>query len=317
MTQYGLLGHPLGHSFSRKFHNERFASLGIDAEYLNFDLADISTLPQVIAEHPELSGLNVTIPYKQEVMQFLDELDPVAARIGAVNTVKFIRGSVTGRAGIPGLRLIGYNTDIIGFRDSIRPLLIEAGILAPKVNPETAELGTLKPETLKPGTLKPGTLDPETAQLETLKPETLNPETAKPETLKPETAKPEPSALILGTGGASRAIRVALEDMGIEPVFVSRTPAPGRLTYADLTPEVIAQHRVIVNCSPVGMFPHVDACPDIPYECLTPGHVCYDLIYNPAEPLFLTKAKAQGARIMSGGAMLEGQAIASYNIWIS
>lgn len=267
MTQYGLLGHPLGHSFSRKFHNERFASLGIDAEYLNFDLADISILPQVIAEHPELSGLNVTIPYKQEVMQFLDELDPVAARIGAVNTVKFIRGSVTGRAGIPGLRLIGYNTDIIGFRDSIRPLLIEAGILVPKVNPETA--------------------------------------------------KPEPSALILGTGGASRAIRVALEDMGIEPVFVSRTPAPGRLTYADLTPEAMAQHRVIVNCSPVGMFPHVDACPDILYECLTPGHVCYDLIYNPAEPLFLTKAKAQGARIMSGGAMLEGQAIASYNIWIS
>lgn len=282
MTQYGLLGHPLGHSFSRKFHNERFASLGIDAEYLNFDLADITTLPQVIAEHPELSGLNVTIPYKQEVMQFLDELDPVAARIGAVNTVKFIRGSVTGRAGIPGLRLIGYNTDIIGFRDSIRPLLIEAGILVPKVNPEAAKLGTLDPETLDP-----------------------------------ETAKPEPSALILGTGGASRAIRVALEDMGIEPVFVSRTPAPGRLTYADLTPEVMAQHRVIVNCSPVGMFPHVDACPDIPYECLTPGHVCYDLIYNPVEPLFLTKAKAQGAHIMSGGAMLEGQAIASYNIWIS
>lgn len=307
MTQYGLLGHPLGHSFSRKFHNERFASLGIEAEYLNFDLADISTLPQVITEHPELSGLNVTIPYKQEVMQFLDELDPVAARIGAVNTVKFIRGTETGRAGIPGLRLIGYNTDIIGFRDSIRPLLIEAGILDPKVNPETAELGTLNPETAKLETLDPETLKPETAKLETL----------NPETLKPETAKPEPSALILGTGGASRAIRVALEDMGIEPVFVSRTPAPGRLTYADLTPEVMAQHRVIVNCSPVGMFPHVDACPDIPYECLTPGHVCYDLIYNPAEPLFLTKAKAQGAHIMSGGAMLEGQAIASYNIWIS
>ena len=276
MTQYGLLGHPLGHSFSRKFHNERFASLGIDAEYLNFDLADISTLPQVIAEHPELSGLNVTIPYKQEVMQFLDELDPVAARIGAVNTVKFIRGSVTGRAGIPGLRLIGYNTDIIGFRDSIRPLLVEAQILEKLELPSTP------------------LNSPQLSQL-------------------PST----PRALILGTGGASRAIRVALEDMGIEPVFVSRTPAPGRLTYADLTPEVMAQHRVIVNCSPVGMFPHVDACPDIPYECLTPGHVCYDLIYNPAEPLFLTKAKAQGAHIMSGGAMLEGQAIASYNIWIS
>lgn len=266
MKKYGLLGHPLGHSFSRKFHNERFARLGIEAAYFNFDLDDISVLPQTLKSEPELCGLNVTIPYKQEVMQFLDELDPVAARIGAVNTVRFVRGTETGKAGIPGVRLIGYNTDIIGFRDSILPLLVEAGIL-----PDSASCKDAVPA----------------------------------------------RALILGTGGASKAVKVALEDMGIVPVYVSRTPAAGRLTYEDLTPDVMAEHRVIVNCSPVGMYPHVDACPDIPYQYITAGHVCYDLIYNPAETLFLTKAKEHGARIMSGGAMLEGQAIASYDIWVS
>ena len=271
--KYGLLGHPLGHSFSRKFHNERFARLGIDAEYVNFDLADINTLPEVLASEPDLCGLNVTIPYKQAVMQFLDDLDPVAARIGAVNTIRFVRQSsfirdnsvgsaTTTKVGIPGLTLIGYNTDIIGFRDSIRPLLIEAGILTTQ-----------------------------NSQL------------------------PPPKALILGTGGASKAVKVALEDMGIQPVFVSRTPAEGRLTYADLTPEVMAGHLVVVNCSPVGMFPHVDECPDIPYDCLTPQHVCYDLIYNPEVTQFLALAKENGALTMSGGAMLEGQAIASYEIW--
>lgn len=270
MKRYGLLGFPLGHSFSRKFHNERFARLGIDAEYVNFELEDIHTLPQVLAAETDLCGLNVTIPYKQDVMQFLDELDPVAARIGAVNTVQFIRSSAdnaAGRAGIDGLRLVGHNTDIIGFTDSIRPLLIEAGII-----------------------------DATNCQASS-------------------TSPVRPKALILGTGGASKAVKVALEDMGITPVYVSRTPAPGRLTYAELTADVMAEHLVIVNCSPVGMFPHIDACPEIPYQFLTPGHVCYDLIYNPAETLFLTKAKAMGSYIMSGGAMLEGQAIASYNIW--
>lgn len=263
MLKYGLLGHPLGHSFSRKFHNERFATMGVDAEYVNFDLDDIQLLPTILAEEPLLSGLNVTIPYKQQVMAFLDDLDPVAQRIGAVNTVRFIRTSddFVGKAGLRGLRLVGHNTDIIGFRDSIQPLLLQAGIL-------------------------PGT-----------------------------SLESAPRALILGTGGASKAIRVALEDMGIIPVFVSRRPELGQLTYAELTREIIAQHLVIVNCSPVGMHPQVDACPDIPYEFITPRHVCYDLIYNPAETLFLAKAKVQGARTMSGGAMLEGQAIASYEIW--
>lgn len=260
MKKYGLLGHPLGHSFSRKFHNERFERLGIDAEYLNFDLDDIMQLPEVLQGEGLLCGLNVTIPYKQQVMQFLDALDPVAERIGAVNTVCIKRQE--GKASkLPGLWLKGYNTDIIGFRDSITPLLKEAGILP------VADTGA--------------------------------------------------KALLLGTGGASKAVKVALEDMGIEPIYVSRSKAPGRLTYEELTPEVMLQCRVIVNCSPVGMFPHVDECPDIPYECLSAKHVCYDLIYNPEVTQFLAKAKEKGALTMSGGAMLEGQAIASYNYWTS
>ncbi len=261
--KYGLLGHPLGHSFSRKFHNERFERLSIDAEYVNFDLETVDLLPGVLANEPALRGLNVTIPYKQQVMQFLDALDPVAERIGAVNTIKVRRAPEGAETKLPGLYLKGYNTDIIGFRDSIKPLLIEAGIV------DTTGIA----------------------------------------------CQASAKALVLGTGGASRAVCVALEDMGIQPVYVSRTSAPGRLTYDQLTPAMMADYSVIVNCSPVGMFPHVDECPAIPYEALTPHHVCYDLIYNPAETQFLAKAKAQGAKTMSGGAMLEGQAIASYEIW--
>lgn len=264
--KYGLLGHPLGHSFSRRFHNERFSRLGIDAEYVNFDLDDILKLPDVLANEPTLCGLNVTIPYKQQVMQFLDELDTVAERIGAVNTVCFKRisleESMVKKSMLPGLWLKGFNTDIIGFRDSILPLLVKAGIM-----------------------------DTEGKVIE------------------------GSSALILGTGGASKAIKVALEDMGISQTYVSRSSAPGRLTYEQLTPEVMTSHKVIVNCSPVGMYPHVDECPNIPYELLTSQHICYDLIYNPEVTLFLAKAKEKGAFTMSGGAMLEGQAIASYRYW--
>ncbi len=264
--KYGLLGHPLGHSFSRKFHNERFERMGIDAEYVNYDLEDIQQLRDVLNHETTLCGLNVTIPYKQQVMQFLDELDPVAERIGAVNTVCIKRitdeESKARNSKMAGLWLKGYNTDIFGFSDSIRPLLQQVGILDGEGKAVTGS-----------------------------------------------------AALILGTGGASKAIKVALEDMDIRPTFVSRSPSFGRLTYEDLTREVMASHKIIVNCSPVGMFPHVDACPNIPYELLTAKHVCYDLIYNPEVTLFMDKAKEKGAYTMSGGAMLEGQAIASYNYW--
>lgn len=248
--KYGLLGHPLGHSFSRGFHNGRFERLHIDAVYDNFDLDDISMFPDVLRREEALCGLNVTIPYKQDVMQFIDELDPIAARIGAVNTIKVLRGKEYTDTKVPGFYLIGYNTDIIGFRDSIAPMLTGAR-----------------------------------------------------------------RALLLGTGGASKAVKVALEDAGIQVTYVSRTAAPGRLTYADLNEDIMKRTQVIVNCSPVGMFPHVDECPDIPYEFINDAHVCYDLIYNPSETLFLKRAADNGASIMSGGAMLEGQALAAYKIW--
>jgi shikimate dehydrogenase len=249
-TKFGLLGHPLGHSFSRQFHNDRFARLGIDAVYENFDLDDIAKLPSVLANEPDLRGLNVTIPYKQDVMQFLDELDPLAERIGAVNVVK-IEPSADKNTRVAGVRLKGYNSDIVGFRDSLRPML-HGG---------------------------------------------------------------ERAALVLGTGGASKAIFVALRDLGIEPVYVSRTAAPGRLTYSDLTADVMASHLVIVNCTPLGMFPKVDACPDIPYELLTPSHICFDCVYNPAETLFMKRAAEHGAQVKCGYEMLVGQAIESYRIW--
>ena len=252
--KYGLLGHPLGHSFSRQFHNDRFAQLGIDAEYVNYDLEDISQLPEVLSKEKDLCGLNVTIPYKQQVIQLLDELDLIAERIGAVNTICIRRGLKAGH--LPGLWLKGYNTDIIGFRDSISPLLQASNITAGD------------------------------------------------------------SALILGTGGASQAIRVALEDMGIAHTYVSRKHMPGTLSYDELTPEVMNCHRVIVNCTPLGMFPKVDTCPPIPYHLLTSGHVCYDLVYNPEDTLFLSKARQYGAQTMGGLSMLKLQAVASYNYWI-
>ncbi|MDO4497324.1 MAG: shikimate dehydrogenase [Bacteroidales bacterium] len=243
-VKYGLLGHPLGHSFSRKFHNDRFAALGIDAEYLNFDVENVEMLQQILAENSNLRGLNVTIPYKQQVMPMLDELDPLAERIGAVNTIKVM----------PDGKLKGYNTDIIGFTESLRPML---------------------PEGL------------------------------------------QTASLVLGTGGASKAIFVALENLGLNPQYVSRTPGENCITYADLSAEVMASHLVIVNCTPLGMHPKVEGCPAIPYELLTPQHICFDCVYNPAETRFMQLAAAQGAKVKCGQEMLEGQAIASYEIWTS
>ena len=253
MRKFGLLGHPLGHSFSRQFHNDRFAQMGIDALYENFDLDDISLLPALLQRESKLWGLNVTIPYKQAVMQYLDELDPLAERIGAVNVVrvKHLSADDPTPTRIPGLWLKGFNSDIVGFSDSLRSML----------------------------------------------------------------KGQERQALVLGTGGASRAVFVALQDLGITPTYVSRTAAEGRFSYEQLTQEIMQSHRVIVNCTPLGMFPKTDACPDIPYQFLTPDHICFDCVYNPAETLFMQKAAAQGAQVKCGYEMLVGQAIESYRLW--
>lgn len=240
MTKYGIIGNPLGHSFSKGFFTEKFAREGIDAEYLNFQISEIGKLTEVLRENPELRGINVTLPYKTEIIPFLDELSDEAREIGAVNVVQIRNG-----------HLKGFNSDIIGFTKSIQPLL------------------------------------------------------------KPHHQK----ALILGTGGASRAIRVGLTRLGLEWKYVSRTPHEGMITYEDITAETLREYEVIVNCSPVGMFPKVDGCPAIPYEFLTPDNLLYDLVYNPETTLFMKKGALQGAVVKNGLEMLHLQAIASWEFW--
>ena len=245
MQKYGLIGYPLKHSFSIGFFNEKFKSEGIDAEYVNFEIPEINDFMEVIEENPNLCGLNVTIPYKEQVIPFLDELDKDTAKIGAVNVIKIIRTPKR------KIKLVGYNSDIIGFSQSIQPLL------------------------------------------------------------QPYHKK----ALILGTGGSSKAIYQGLKNLGIDSVFVSRTKKEGMLTYEELTPEVMAEHTVIVNCTPVGMYPKVDFCPAIPYELLTPNHLLYDLLYNPNITLFMKKGEEHGAVTKNGLEMLLLQAFAAWEIW--
>ena len=240
MDRYGIIGFPLGHSFSRAFFTEKFQKEHIDAEYVNFEIPSAHLLPEIVRSNPHLRGLNVTLPYKEAVIPMLDSMSDEAREIGAVNVIQVREG-----------RLKGFNSDIIGFMGSLRPLL------------------------------KPW----------------------------------HQHALVLGTGGASRAIRVGLERLGLDWTYVSRTAAEGRLTYSALTPEVMEHFQVIVNCSPVGMFPKVDACPDIPYHLLSSCHLLYDLVYNPEETLFLKRGAQQGATIKNGLEMLHLQALASWEFW--
>ena len=245
MQKYGLIGYPLKHSFSIGYFNEKFEAENIDAQYVNFEIPDIRDFMEVIEENPNLCGLNVTIPYKEQVIPYLDELDKDTAKIGAVNVIKIIRlpkGKV---------KLVGYNSDIVGFTQSIEPLL------------------------------------------------------------QPHHTK----ALILGTGGASKAVFHGLDNLGIKATFVSRTKkSDDILTYRELTPEIMQEHTVIVNTTPLGMYPKVDFCPDIPYDQLTPNHLLYDLLYNPNETLFMKKGKEKGAVVKNGLEMLLLQAFASWEI---
>lgn len=241
---YGLIGYPLIHSFSQNYFNQKFEAENINARYVNFEIPDIGDFMEVVSENPSLCGLNVTIPYKEQVIPYLDEIDSDAAKIGAVNVIKFIRNKNQ-------LKFKGYNSDIIGFCDSIRPLL------------------------------------------------------------KPD----HTAALVLGTGGAAKAIMCGLENLGIKGTYVSRTKQDGMLTYDELTPDIMDTHKVIVNCTPLGMYPHTDEAPAIPYDRLTPAHLCYDLLYNPDVTLFMKRAAAMGAETKNGLEMLLLQAFAAWEIW--
>lgn len=239
---YGLIGFPLGHSFSAEFFNNKFHAEGIDEEYILFPLEKISELPALISSHPGLKGLNVTIPYKQDVIAYLTEISDEAREIGAVNVIKIEDGGKT---------LKGYNSDVIGFRNSISPLL---------------------------------------------KPYMKN-------------------ALVLGTGGASKAVAYVLRKLGIKVTFVSRRPGADIITYNQITKDVMDANKVIVNTTPLGTWPNTDAAPDLPYEFASPQHLFFDLVYNPETTKFMTLASQHGATVKNGLEMLHGQAIAAWDIW--
>lgn len=241
MKIYGLLGRNIEYSFSRSYFAEKFSAENIPASYRNFDIQDISRFPEVLRSTPELSGLNVTIPYKETVIPFLDQLDEDAGEIGAVNTIKFEKdGSLT-----------GYNTDHFGFSESIK------------------------------------------------------------QHLRPE----HTHALILGTGGASKAVAYALKQLGLETKFVSRRRSGDNFTYIDLDAEVLKKYKVIINCTPLGTSPNIEQHPDIPFQHLGKDHLIYDLIYNPAKTTLMKKAAQKGATCLNGLEMLRLQAEKSWEIW--
>jgi len=245
MKQFGLIGFPLTHSFSKKYFSEKFEKEKIEnCTYELFPIERIESITDLIKQHPDLAGLNVTIPYKESVIPFLDELDATAKAIGAVNCIKIENG-----------KLIGYNTDAFGFKQSIKPFL------------ETHH----------------------------------------------------ERALILGTGGASKAVFHVLNEIGIDCFFVSRDKSALKTTkafnYNELNEHVLNAFKLIVNTSPVGTYPNVSEAPEIPYELLTSNHLLYDLVYNPTETEFLKRGKLQGATAINGLSMLHQQAEEAWRIW--
>lgn len=244
MKKYGLVGFPIGHSFSGKYFTELFDKEQIEAKYYNYQMESIQDLHPILNDVKELAGLNITIPHKTNILPFLDEVDEAIHKIGAVNVVRVTQGN-----GKPHLK--GYNTDVIGFEESVK------------------------------------------------------------EHLKPHHKK----ALILGTGGASKAVVYVMEKRGIEWKYVSRKASEGQFTYEDITPEVIKEYTLIINCTPLGMSPKIGVCADLPYSSMGKDHYLYDLVYNPDETQFLINGQEQGATTKNGLDMLHIQADAAWEIW--
>ncbi len=242
MRTFGLIGKKLGHSFSKRYFTEKFTREEItDATYELYELPEASALAPLLASEPDLVGLNVTVPYKEQVLPLLDALDEAAARIGAVNTIKITNG-----------RTKGYNTDYLGFKSTLQEFYTVQG-----------------------------------------------------------------QALVLGTGGAAKAVWAALDDLSIPYTSVSRQPAANALSYEQLTPELLATYNLLINTTPLGMHPHTDSCPPLPYHALTNAYFAYDLVYNPEQTLFLQKCAAAGASTMNGLEMLYRQAAAAWQVWTS
>ncbi len=245
MKQYGLIGYPLTHSFSKRFFTEKFENEMVDARYTNFEIDTIEKFPDIIQSYPDLTGLNVTIPYKEQIIPFLEEIDDAARKAGAVNTIKIVRNS-------GGVQLKGFNTDTWGFENSLRPLL---------KNHHT-------------------------------------------------------NALILGTGGASKAIKYVLNKLGIQYISASIEELnENEIRYEEINRSLMEENLLIINATPLGTYPNVDTFPPIPYEHITEKHLLFDLVYNPGITKFLEKGKKRGAAIKNGYEMLIGQANKSYEIW--
>lgn len=254
--EYGLIGKTLGHSFSAKYFNEKFQREGLPARYDLYPLQSIDMLPKLIEDHPLLKGLNVTIPYKVEVLKFLDALSEEAQGIGAVNVIKIIRNDESDR---PFLK--GFNSDAYGFTESMKEVLKSAGYSS--------------------------IFDSEK----------------------------KPLALVLGTGGASKAVVWSMHNLGFETQLVGRTHREDCLEYGELSPEMIKDAKAVINCTPLGTSPDVDQAAPFPYEYLHPGQVCFDLVYNPAETLFMKLCRAQGCVVSNGLEMLRLQAVGAWKIW--
>ncbi len=244
MKLFGLIGYPLGHSFSAPYFKQKFEDEEIVAEYRNFPLEQISDFEELVKREPKLVGLNVTVPYKQKIIPYLDALNPTARSIGAVNTIFFCRKE--GR-----LSLLGYNSDVLGFERSLK------------------------------------------------------------EHLKEE----HKQALVLGSGGSSKAVIHVLDGLGISFQLVSRKRGEGLLSYDQLDRKIMESHKLIINTTPLGMHPKIDSYPEIPYEMITPHHLLFDLVYNPEKTRFLSMGQEQGASIVNGSDMLVYQAEGSWEIW--
>ena len=247
MKKYGILGYPLVHSFSKRFFTEKFEREKVDAAYENFEIDNISKFPKIITENPNLIGLNVTIPYKEQVIPYLNELEDAAREVGAVNTIKISRTETE-------VYLKGFNTDTHGFENSLKPLL------------------------------------------------------------KPQHSK----ALILGTGGASKAVKYILSKLGIDFISASiEELKENEIRYEEIDSRIMTERLLIINATPLGTFPDVDTSPKIPYELITENHLLFDLVYNPETTKFMKMGLKKGATVKNGNEMLQLQALKSYKIWNS
>ena len=253
MIVYGLIGHPLGHSFSKAYFTAKFEREGLDCRYENFDLLAVEEVTELFHSHTEIMGCNVTAPYKEKILDYIDDYDAIVAEIKSVNTLKRM----------PDGRIVGFNTDVVGFDTLFERAFQER-------TPQQASLSDV-------------------------------------------------SALVLGTGGASKAVQYVLRQRGIPYQLVSRNPLKGDYVYgttgALLTPEVIKDHALIINTTPLGTYPDIEAAPALPYDAITSGHLLIDLIYNPEETRFLREGRLRGAHTCNGLTMLHSQAEASWQIW--